>query len=232
MTLLTTEIHQSPIGNVIVFAADQRITRGNDKSNPKPKIFQIASRRAGIGYFGLAEVNGSSGCYPMSDWLRDFFYQISELDSLALIAEKLANELKKSVPDEVRKTEPSGFHLSGFTQDGETEFWLARNFEDDGRLSGGQYFVREDYRARDQPHLLNGETAFYRSGDVRAHVAAWGKIDESLGTLLGTPSFRKMQTVEDYVNWVKFKMEVIAQFYEQFCNDSIIGTPVDCFAII
>jgi hypothetical protein len=79
--------------------------------------------------------------------------------------------------------------------------------------------------------LPQGATQIYRNGDIRAHVAAWTQIDASLGALLGTPSFRTLNSVEDYVKWVKFKMESIASFYEHFATESIIGPPIDAFAI-
>ena len=36
----------------------------------------------------------------------------------------------------------------------------------------------------------------------------------------------------DYVEWVKFKIELIAEFYDRFCRSSIIGKPVDGFLML
>ena len=43
--------------------------------------------------------------------------------------------------------------------------------------------------------------------------------------------FKQLKTPEEYVRWVKFKMEIIAQFYEEFCARSIIGLPIDVIDI-
>jgi len=60
----------------------------------------------------------------------------------------------------------------------------------------------------------------------------WQAIDESLGALLERPDFKPLTTPEDYVAWVKFKMELVAYFYKHYCKSSIIGRPIDAFAII
>jgi len=37
-------------------------------------------------------------------------------------------------------------------------------------------------------------------------------------------------TTRDYVDWVQFKLEMVADFYERYCSESIIGRPIDSFA--
>jgi hypothetical protein len=91
--------------------------------------------------------------------------------------------------------------------------------------------VREDFQRRDAPQLTGKETQIYRNGDLRAHEAAWKKIDESFGLLLNVPGFGKLRNAEDYKEWVRFKMEVIAYFYKNFQPRPIIARPVDVILI-
>jgi len=231
VTLLTTEIHRGADGDIVVFAADQRITRGLQCDGNRPKIFRLPGRLAGIGYFGLAEVRTGSSTQPMSEWIRDFFYHLQANDSLRAIAEQLVAHLNTDVPKAWRDKEASGFHLAGLDASGRAEFWYIRNIDDTGILTQTDYQLREDFKSRDALVLPAGAAQIYRNGDIRAHVAAWGKIDESFGALLGTPSFRALSDINDYVDWVKFKLEVVASFYERFATESIIGHPVDAFAI-
>ncbi len=167
----------------------------------------------------------------MSEWIQDFFYRIRPTDTLAEIAERLAFQLNADVPKDWRDTEISGFHLAGLRADDCAEFWFIRNVDDAGNLTRADFEFREDFQCRDAPGLPFGAAQIYRNGDIRAHVVAWAQIDQSLGLLLGTQSFRALQSIEDYVEWVQFKMELVADFYERFSTESIIGRPIDAFAI-
>jgi hypothetical protein len=230
MTLLTTEIVRARAGDVVIFAADRRITRGTLPDGNRKKIFRIPNRQAGIGYFGLAEIPLGSSIQPMSEWIQDFFFQLKPSDDLESIAQRLAAELNTAVPKSLRDAETSGFHLAGLAADGRAEFWFVRNIDDNFKLTQSDYQIREEFKSRDALALPQGALCGYRNGDIRAHVVAWEKIDESFGSLLGTPSFRPLTTIGDYVDWVKFKMELVAAFYEHFAMESIIGSPVDAFA--
>lgn len=231
MTLLTTEIHRLPDRDMVVFAADRRITRGTSPAGERPKVFHYPQHRLGVGYFGLAEVVGQTSVQPMSEWLQDFFYSVCLGQSAGSIALQLNEALNVAVPATVRNAEHSGFHLAGLANDNRAEFWFIRNFDDNGQLFRGPYEAREDFRSRDSLSLPINATAIYRNGDVRAHVAAWTEIDRSLGHLLGQDSFRHLTSTDDYVEWVKFKMETIARFYERWATESIIGLPIDSFAV-
>jgi hypothetical protein len=233
MTLLTTEIHDHnlPDRAIIVFAADRRISKGKYKHDEREKIFRVPTLNAGIGYFGLAEIPHQGGWSAMSEWIQRFIADTSHCEDLAQFATELADSLNSTVPPELRKSEISGFHIAGFNAQGRVEFWYVRNVADDRRTIFGQFEPREDFQHHDAPMLRPGRFQVYRNGDLRAHVVAWERLDKSLGQLLGLPDFRKMATPDDYVEWVRFKMDVIAQFYEEFCTGSIIGRPVDAFAI-
>jgi len=95
----------------------------------------------------------------------------------------------------------------------------------------GQYEAREDFRSRDRAALSPGQFQIYRNGDIRAHVEAWSAIDKSLGRLLRAPGFRPIESATDYAEWVRFKLESIARFYEAFSVESIIGGRVDALVI-
>jgi hypothetical protein len=220
-----------PDHDIVVFAADRRISRGAVPAGERQKVFHYPQHKLGIGYFGLAEVPASSSVQPMSEWLQDFFYSVRPGESLNSVAAELATALNSAVPQEWQRSEHAGIHLAGLLQDGRAEFWFIRNFDDSGNLSLGRYEAREDFAARDARSLTSNTSIIDRNGDIRAHVAAWTEIDRSLGRLLGQDSFRPLMKTADYVEWVRFKMEAIARFYERWSTESIIGLPVDCFAV-
>jgi hypothetical protein len=228
MTLLVTEIHNhdDPGHAAIVFAADGRISSAKGKYHAsQKKIFKMTRLNAGIGYFGLAEVRG----VPMSDWL-DSHMRRDRSSNLADFASALATRLNSAVPTSHRNKEASGFHLSGFTPERRAEFWFVRNITDSGQVMG-LYEAREDFQRRDAPGLQPGGAQIYRNGDLLPHVLLWGALDDALLPLLNRPDFRRVRNMPDYERWVKFKMEVIAYVYKQWCTRSIIGRPINAFSI-
>lgn len=233
MTLLTTEIHNHDQTSraLIVFAADSRISRDKQPDSTRRKIFQIPVLNAGIGYFGLAEVGSANRAIPMEKWLTGYLSR-APTNSLRAFAENLATELNTTVPKDIRQKYISGFHIAGFNDNANPEFWFVRNVADDRQTLLGVYETREDFQRQHAPLLKPGESQIYRNGDIRAHVVAWETIDRSFSSLLRAPDFKIPSTADEYVDWVKFKMEVIAMFYERFCSISIIGRPVDAFSIM
>ena len=233
MTLLTTEIHNpnDPHNALIVFAADRRISRGGSCCDCRKKILRIPGFNAGIGYFGLAEILQDDVRRPMAEWLQDFLMAKPVHANLQQFSKELMKSLNRAVPRQCQQSQISGFHIAGFNAQGLPEFWFVRNVADDCRTILGEYQVREDFQRRDAPRLPAGAFQVYRNGDLRAHVVAWENIDNSLGSLLKNIDFRQLTTPEEYVAWVRFKMEMIARFYEKFCTRSIIGGAVDAFAI-
>jgi hypothetical protein len=233
MTLLTTEIHnhQDPKRALIVFAADRRISSIHGKAlGAEKKVFPIIGTPAGIGYFGLAEIPTRRGKLPMSRWLPTFLRSATATD-LASLAEQLALALNAVVPRSCRRRVASGFHLAGFNRTCRPEFWYVRNIADDRHTLLKEYRVREDFQAEHACQLKAGQYQIYRNGDIRAHVVAWEAIDSSFGKLLHLPDFKAPRTPEEYVEWVRFKLRTIARFYKAFCRTSIIGEPIDAFAI-
>ena len=79
MTLLLTEIHpfNIPIDPpFIVFAADRRISRGDNYDDTREKIFRIPILNAGIGYFGLAEIPKGNVRRPMSEYITEYINSV------------------------------------------------------------------------------------------------------------------------------------------------------------
>lgn len=233
MTLLATEIHnhQDIDRAVIVFAADRRITLQGTSFDTSQKIFRVQGMQAGIGYFGLAAVPDRNQNRPIAEWLQDFLLTNSPWTDLEILASDLASQLNVVVPRTSRETYVSGFHVAGFSSRGVPEFWFVRNVDDDRATLFGEYGAREDFQSRDAAAVGPGEYQVYRNGDIRAHVTAWERIDQALGILLNTQDFRALSGPDDYAGWARFKMETIARFYQEYCTQSIIGEPIDAFAI-
>ena len=109
MTLLATEISEGP-PPTIVFAADRRISLGGRRHAERRKILPLPRRRAGIGYFGLAELPVAGPRRNLDRWLADFLQAKSRLVTLAELANELAEELNRVLPIAVRRAYVSGFH--------------------------------------------------------------------------------------------------------------------------
>jgi hypothetical protein len=229
VTLVTTEIWPGP-PVFIVMAADQRISLAGNALSKRVKVMPLPSGRlGGISYFGLAKVQLSTRQPWMDEWLTDFLNKNTTFGRLEELAHALATTLN-AIP-RLDRTQPSGFQLAGIRADGAPEFWYIRNLDDLGNPTLGEWQAREDFQRRDAVGLRPGDGCIYRNGDFRAHVAAWKALDQSFGQLLTLPEFPLAPSPESHLRWVRFKMNVIADFYDQFATKSIIGKPVDALAI-
>lgn len=247
MTLLTNEIHvqKDPRNSTIIFAADRRISIGNKFHSNRKKIFEIQYLNAGIGYFGLAEVHHRNKAMSMSEWLPQFITNNNSIKSLEVFSSALQAELNSIVPKNIKTSNPSGFHIAGFNKSKLPEFWFVRNIKSMDGFSYkdlmDHYEITEDFLSRDaiknsfgihslktfQPYIQT-----YRNGDIRAHVVAWERLDSIIGDFLTLPDFRKLNTLTEYEEFIKFKMILISSIYKKYCNKSIIGTPIDVFSIL
>jgi len=248
VTLLLTEIYVGTDMHdvTIIFAADRRITREKKFDANRRKIFPVPYLNAGIGYFGLADVGRRPNATPMSDWLTSFITENHDARRLGDFAHRLQDELNGAVPRTSKISNPSGFHVAGFNQDGLPEFWFVRNIEkmDQYRYIGflDHYFVTEDFLRRDARREIGYDGVSlkvpeprmkgYRNGDIRGHMIAWKELDGVLLRFLGLPDFRSLRTIPDYEEFTKFKMELIAKVYEKYCTVSSIGKPIDIFSIV
>lgn len=246
MTLLTNEIHVagSLQQSTIIFAADRRITLLGKFHSLGKKIFRIPYLSAGVGYFGLAEVFPKGKRQSMSSWLPQFIALNSGITSLGDFADALRFELDKVVPDPIKVSNPSGFHISGFNKTHMPEFWFVRNILNMNAHTyinfQNHYFISEDFLRRDarkfgyngnSPNITQPFLWIYRNGDIRAHVVAWEKLDRIMSDFLALPDFKKLKSISDYEEFVKFKMTLIASVYKKYAKASTIGTPIDVFSI-
>ena len=162
----------------------------------------------------------------MTDWVSAHV-RADRSASLDAFAAGLTDRLNDQVPKKHRRTIISGFHLAGFDEAGLATFWFIRNSCADPSVQLGSYEAREDFQGRDAPKLSVTGVQIYRNGDIRSHVLLWTKLDKALTPLLNFPDFRRITTPERSTEWIRFKLEVIAYVYRQWCTSSIIGRPID-----
>jgi hypothetical protein len=246
MTLIATEIHvgKDLRKSTIFFTADRRVSRKGKYRSVARKIFPIKYLNAGIGFFGIATAFPSGKKCSMSNWLKQFVDSNHAESNMRDFANKLRMELDQVLPEDLKTSYPSGFHLAGFNKNKLPEFWFITNI---GNFSNWKYsqlknrfYVSEDFLHRDackfgfngkSPKVRRSFTWIYRNGDVRAHELAWKNLDEMLFKFLAFPDFKKINTIKKFENLLKFKMEIICRLYKKYCKRSIIGIPIDVFSI-
>jgi len=244
MTLLVNEIHvpgDLRQGNVL-FAADRRITMPG-KSRPKfmKKIMEIKYLNAGIGYYGLAQVNQSE---YFSGWLPNFIKNSVEAKSLRDFATKLHGELNRKVNKVWLREKASGFHICGYNADNFPELWHICNHQMEGNNYVdlvSEYHLSEDFLRRDAPNLgFDGINSivpqpfvqYYVNGDVRPFHSVWKRLDEFLFEMFSHKDFKHPARPDEYIEVIRWKMEVVASFYQKFARKPIIGKPIDAFIIL
>lgn len=243
MTMLLTEIVclDTFQHSCIIFAADRRISKSFRYFGLNKKIFQIPNLNAGIGFFGLAEIPDRSNTIYMGDWLMNFIRRNSHITVIHDFAHTLSDNLNTNVPNNIKNTYISGFHIAGYNSNGIPEFWFVRNVRDDRVTVTGIYEPREDflrghaqnvgYNGSNPNSAITGRSFIYRNGDIRSHVDAWNNLDNAFKNLLQHTDFKTLKNITDYENWIRFKFEIISYFYKKYCNQSIIGRPIDTFHI-
>jgi hypothetical protein len=169
----------------------------------------------------------------MDEWLRDFIARNSAPAAVGDLSTALVRDLNRDVPRAVRDREVSGFHLAGLRSgDDAPEFWSVSNLLADGlTINPAGYGANDDFQGRDAAKLPAGAIQIYRNGDLRVHVQTWEQMDQIFGNMLGVPGFGIGAGPQAHMRWVQFKMDTLVRFYEQFATVSIIGKPVDVFAI-
>jgi hypothetical protein len=243
MTLLINEIHvQGDLHNsFILFAADRRITLPG-RAAPKfmKKVVRIPYLNAGIGYYGLAEIKQN---VYLAGWLPNFINNASGIKSLGEFAANLRDELNQKVSKTWLSKYPSGFHICGYNANGFPELWHICNHNMQGNkyIDFSQHFgLSEDFLSRDAvAQGYDGASSsvrkpfiqYYINGDVRPFHSAWSRLDEFLAEMFAHGDFRRPQTLNDKVEVVKWKMNMMVSFYEQFANQPIIGGSIDAFTL-
>jgi len=227
---------------LLVFAADRRLSKADGSyGGMARKLFRIPYLDSAVSYFGLATVYPRDKQHLLSEWLKDFIVRHNSMSCLRDFTYKLRDTLNDVVPRRILEKCPSGFHVCGYNSNGLPEFWRFSNI---GRVSDFAYHdlqtqygePREDFLGRDARRLgwdgqnlgsVRNSVQIYRNGDFKAHVFFWERLDGILVDMQKFQDIKKVETVEDYARWVKFKFEVIAYFYKRLAKRPVIGRPVD-----
>ena len=244
MTLLVNEIHvrEHLQKGLIILAADRRITvKGAFHSNRK-KLFEIPYLNAGVGYFGLAQVNQTEF---LSSWLPNFIGRTCDATGLEEFSNRLCDDLNRTVNKRLLAKEPSGFHICGYNNDNYPELWFIRSFlRMEGDIYKGlqtEYCISEDFLARDareqgfngaDPGVSNSFIQYYVNGDTRAFHSVWLRLDDFLAEMFSYADFKHSRQASDLEMIAKWKMGVISSFYGQFAEKRIIGTPIDACVLL
>jgi hypothetical protein len=247
MTLLITEIHVSDSlqNSRIWFAADQRISLKGKRIDrgEQCKIFQIPYLNAGVGFFGLAQVN--SNVY-LSDWLYNFINRQSNTNvkTLKEFTRRVCSELNLSIHKPWLSEQVSGLHICGYNENELPEFWVVRNSDrfEDGEYKDlkTDYYYAEECLARDASKMgFDGVTPStpgyhiqaYINGDIYPYHLIWRDLDKLIQGLFATPNFDYPQTPNDMEKVIKWKMRVITSFYKNFARKQIIGGSSDAFVL-
>jgi len=244
MTLLVNEIYVP--GDIrkgfILFTADQRITKDGEYDSSRKKIFKIQYINAGIGYFGLAQLNSKDF---FSDWIQHFINNNNDSINMKQFVDRLCDDLNRKVNKSLLKKYPSGFHVCGYNKDNYPEFWIVRNI---GNSEGGiytdlrnEYTSAEEFLARDakavgfdgiNPIISREIFQYYVNGDIISFHTAWLRLTDFISEMRQKSNFSINNSPERIEEIAKWKMTVIASFYKKFAKKKIIGTPVDSFVIL
>jgi hypothetical protein len=242
MTLLVNEIHV--VGDLrtsmIVFAADTRITYAAEPPRFMKKVFRIPYLQAGIGYYGLAQVNPRE---YFSSWIPNAINAMTGERTPAGFAERLCERLNREVDKSYLSTMASGLHICGYNADNCPELWHICNHTMRGYVYtdfATHYGLSEDFLARHalkmgfdgtDPAVPQPFVQYYINGDVRPFHSVWRRLDEFLFEMFSYDDFRAPQNPTDNIGVVKWKMRVISSFYKKFARKPIIGGPIDVFFI-
>jgi hypothetical protein len=244
MTLLLNEIHVPGdlCKSEILFAADRRVSLPG-QSPPKfmKKIMEIPYLNAGIGYYGLAEVQ--SGVY-LSSWLPNFINNSTEARTLDEFATKLRAELNRAVNKTWLMKQPSGFHICGYNTRGFPELWHVCNHGMEGNSYkdfAPEYGLSEDFLRRDavaqgfdgtNPFVRRPFVQYYINGDVRPFHSAWDRLAGFSEEMFSYTDFKSPRRADEYIEVIKWKFKVIASFYQRFAKQPVIGGPTDAFVLV
>jgi hypothetical protein len=231
VTILVTEIHRFDRNSAfILFGADKKIMGAGQPPTFEQKVFQLQNIPAGIGFFGLAEVEVNGKKQSMSTWLESFVTSDLRGHDLGSIAWRLVDALHESVSPQAYAKCMSGFHLAGFNNEKQVEFWYVRNVSDERELLG-HYAAREDFQNRDAAEVPDEHYWIYRNGFLHGHQEIWDMMDGHLNPLLDSPGFRQLSTPEHYKAWLRIKLSVLVSFHTNFHDEALIGGDVDTFVI-
>ena len=243
MTLLINEIHglNDLRKSFILYVADSRVTREGKFNSNRKKVFTIPYLNAGVGYFGLAQLDSR---VFFSEWLPGFIQRESAVSSVGDFAKDLCKEPNRKVSKALLIANPSGFHICGYNGEGYPEFWFVRNIRGmNGYAYEGfekEYFISEDFLRRDARRMgFDGKVSsvsgafrqYYVNGDVRPYHAIWTQLDLFLNEMLAQPDFKRPKGIVGLEQCARWKLRLVSSFYKHFAKKQIIGGPVDAFVL-
>jgi len=241
MTILANEVRikESITDVALIQVADRRITVNGKFHSNQRKVFQIPYLKATVGYFGLAQLTTRE---YFSSWLPNIIRHGHDVQNIKEFAHYLTTKLNANVVKSLLKNNPSGFHLCGLAEDGIPEFYFIRNIE---RMEGpyyrgfrDTYFCSEDFRTRDAITTSGGKKRdlsslrksifWYVNGDLRSFWAFWMPATQFIDGISMNPEFPALTSDLERAKW---KLKVIAQLYEKYAKQKIVGGPIDGFEI-
>lgn len=254
MTLISNEIYllDTLKNSFIVSSADRRLTYRTVK-NPKEKyvsgkkLFKIDYLNSTVSFWGATQLtNEKNKIELLSDWLPKFITSQHSQKTLLDFANDLRGELNKRMYKPFLKLEPSGFHFSGIRPDGVPEFI---HFSNCGLNSATGYYenIISEYREPFQDFLNRDALEYgwdginpnsfqpansirlYRNGDIKAHAAAWDKLDQVFHIVFSYPDFKKpyASSDADILKLTRQKLTFISSIYNSWANTKIVGAPWD-----
>lgn len=237
MTILVNElrIRNSFTDVTLIQVADRRITLDGKFHSNQKKIFQISYLKSSVGYFGLSQPTSKQF---FSSWLPNIIRHGHEITTIKEFAQYLTDKLNKDVSKSFLRNTPSGFHLCGLANDGIPEFYFIRNIDSmNGIYYKGfrdYYYFSEDFRTRDAITTNEGRkralsslqncTFWYVNGDLRSFWAFWMLATQFIDSISLSPEFPALKTDLERAKW---KLEGIAQLYEKYAKQKIVGGPID-----
>jgi len=245
MTLLINEIHtfDSLRDGFILHVADRRITENGKFHSNRRKVFRIPYLNTGVGYFGLAQINDKE---YFSDWLPNFINKNSDAQTIGQFAERLCDALNRTVEKFRLLKMVSGLHICGYNADHHPEFWIVRNSKVFDEVKGvyrdlkQEYYYQEEFLSQGAKKLgfttINEKVPghrymYYVNGDVRAFHHIWRQLDDPIDRMFAGENFKSPKTKAEFEEVAKWKLKVIASFYNQFARQKIIGQPVNAFIL-
>ena len=248
MTLILNEIKiENGLKNSYwICAADRRLTfEGKFHSNRK-KIFPIRYLNATVSYFGLAVWKIGVKEVYMSDLLRDFILKNTHCYSLDNFAIRLQFFLNGKVPKNLLKEYASGFHLSGFNNQGWPHFMHFSNVIDMDEFKYIKLINKykepwADFLERDAKKHLNwdGQSSdkidnkgfINRNGEIRTHALISQKFNLMMKEIFEISDFYNIDNQNKHADYVRFKFDFIAKLYEKWTDNKVIGKPIDLYIL-
>lgn len=254
MTLISNEIYllDNLKNSFIVSSADRRLTY-RKVANPKEKyisrkkLFKIDYLNSTVSFWGATMLKNEKGDNELlSDWLPKFIRNRHYHTALLDFAFDLKTELNRRMLKPDLKKEPSGFHFSGLRNDFVPEFIHFSNCGFDEK-TGNYGNILSEYRDPSQDFLERDAFEFgwdginpssfrpssnirlYRNGDIKAHSAAWNKMDEVFNLIFSYKDFNRpnLKLDTDILKLTRQKLTFISSIYNSWAKTKIVGAPWD-----